>query len=477
MIKFVLWICLILASHQLDYDKEYIEYKEKLKEKIIFQADECLISTPFKFLRNIDQYNDPKQFFCEDHFESNINRLPLSGTADTIPWSGSYWPLRYGGISARYCNNEKNTIRHIDSKGNIGSFYTYNVSINLYSQPEEHNKHYDPNDISSFQDYVEKYYSPSEKYDILIGDSDYTLTNTAKAEGDNMIKTKKNDVPDWMGKCHGWAPASYLEKRPLNKVTLTAADGLTKVKFYPDDIKALLTVYWAENSYKSQFVGGRCKYVNLKEVPSDKNTGLWEDPICFSINPGTLTITLSNQIGLKKKNLVFDPNSNGEIWNHPVYSYEMNYFNIMTNQEGDLNDSKVPLTVLKRETGNLFIQYLMNKSTGKTKSVVGVKLSVHFVSENDPSQEGEKDVKETKKYNYVIELDENDEIIGGEWMTNKHPIFIWNASDPLSEEEIKFKGSVEELNELKQSAIEASSRNTVLRDIVKYLLNLSTQTN
>ena len=57
-------------------------------------------------------------------------------------------------------------------------------------------------------------------------------------------------------------------------------------------------------------------------------------------------------------------------------------------------------------------------------------------------------------------------------MSNKHTVFIWIASDPLINQKVNFNGTVVDLRELRQSAVEASSKNTVLREIMKYILNL-----
>jgi len=50
-------------------------------------------------------------------------------------------------------------------------------SIVRYHQPADHNEHYNSDD---FENYVDNIYSPSEKYDLLVGDTNYTLTNSMK---------------------------------------------------------------------------------------------------------------------------------------------------------------------------------------------------------------------------------------------------------------------------------------------------------
>jgi hypothetical protein len=274
----------------------------------------------------------------------------------------------------------------------------------------------------------------------------------------------------WMDSCF------YLAKRPVNQVVLTAADGKTNITFFPDDIKAFITTYYAEAQFKSQFIGGRCPYENLKDVPADNATGLWEDAKCFSINPASLTMTLGNQIGLLKKNLIYDPDSNGEVWNQPVYGYQMSYYNVLNHTSGYIDSVKVPIGDLKDKT-NAFLNFVLRKASSGTKYVIGVKLTVDFVFENTASHITQNpDRKDSRSYEFVLELDESGNILGGEWTKNNHAIFAWTAQNPngIGDTQVPtFNGSVTELNSLTKVAVEASSRNTVLKAIAEYLVNKS----
>jgi Transglutaminase elicitor len=106
------------------------------------------------------------------------------------------------------------------------------------------------------ESYISKYFSASEKYDLLLADDSFTLTNQNKMQGEAF--SKNDDVEFWMGICHGWAPASLLFQRPQRDVTLLAADGKTKIKFYADDIRGLLSLKYASTPFETVFVGGRC---------------------------------------------------------------------------------------------------------------------------------------------------------------------------------------------------------------------------
>jgi len=112
---------------------------------------------------------------------------------------------------------------------------------------------------------------------------------------------------------------------------------------------------------------------------------------------------------------------------------------------------------------------------------MGVEMTIHFVFENPPQYGNDTlpDNTDSRKYRFFIELDQNENVIGGEWSKNKHPIFIWNPAEGkpihgLGDKQVpSFNGSVEELNKLSDIASAVSSQNTVLGAIVKYFVEKS----
>ena len=54
--------------------------------------------------------------------------------------------------------------------------------------------------------------SPSEKYDLLVGDKNFTLTKAMWNEGLGYYN-RNGSVERWMGICHGWAIAAYMYPR------------------------------------------------------------------------------------------------------------------------------------------------------------------------------------------------------------------------------------------------------------------------
>jgi hypothetical protein len=445
-------------------------YKNYIRDKIMSNPASCFDSLIF---REISDSDNPYSFFCKP-YEKNIYKLPKNGEVEKMPWAGHFWPIKYGGMSVRFSEGSKNTMAEYDDSGNFVKMYTWKESVKKYKQPAEHNSIYN---TSKFQQYVEKFYSPAEKYDLLVGDFNYTLTNKLKEEG-NYVERDNQDVPVWMGYCHGWTPASFLEKQPTRSVKLLASDNKTLITFLPDDVKALVTLYYSNAEIKNFFLGNRCKYKNHTLIPKDNSTGLWEDYSCFGINPGAFVITFANQIGINKQNLIFDPDSKGDIWNQPVVKYSIKFFNIQTRVEGELDATIISLESLINEKDKI-IQFLLRKSSKACKYLLGVRFYVYYIMEEEPVHVEESNINlednmSLKVYEFVLELDEGNNIIGGEWLSNQHPIFLWTPDlryKPTTKFDfVSFNGDVESLRKLSTFAKEASENTLVIKSIIDYLI-------
>jgi hypothetical protein len=125
---------------------------------------------------------------------------------------------------------------------------------------------------------------------------------------------------------------------------------------------------------------------------------------------------------------------------------------------------------------------MISKKDSRSQFSLAVNITVNFVFENFPYH-GVKPSRNNNhqiSYSFVLELDEHENITGGEWLDNFHPNFIWT----LDEKDIKrrydedkivesFNGSVEELHKLRNVAIVASEDKKVLKAIVDYLVETS----
>jgi hypothetical protein len=261
--------------------------------------------------------------------------------------------------------------------------------------------------------------SPSEKYDILVGDKKMTLTSRMWEEGKKYY-SRNGKVEPWMGLCHGWAPAAYMLPRPTASVTVLAADGKTFVTFYPSDIKALGTLLWAKVKTASHFIGGRC---NEKNPAVDSQTGRILSQKCFDTNPGTWHLAVVNQIGASGRSMILDATYDYEVWNQPIVGYKYRLFNP---QKMRYARSVTEASALKTGFDNdRFRKY----RDSETDTIVGVAMDVSYLVETSPEQyspdSSRYDRIQTVRYYYDLELDGLGNIIGGEWYQNAHPDFLW----------------------------------------------------
>jgi Transglutaminase elicitor len=344
----------------------------------------------------------------------NINTLDenfKTGEVTIKPWSDDYWAIRTGITGKRYLD---------PNFPGLTTEKPWLDSYNYYLQNP-------PKDVDA------KLYSPSEKYDSLVADTKWTLTDAGWAEG-KRFNDEHGDVEKWMGICHGWAPASFMEPRPTHSVQAQkyTPEGLSTetIEFLPDDIKALATLKWANGinatadlKYSgTRFMGWRC---NTKDPITDSETGRVTDPGCFDINPGTWHIIVTNQIAREARPFVIDAAFDYEVWNHPVTKYEYTYFNPKSlDYVKTLDAARTQLD--DSEFKDKFKKYRNNP---KAVEVVGVVMTVWYVVETSPhgspTNSPSQDRTRSAQYHYDLELDKQGKIIGGEWYQNRHPDFVW----------------------------------------------------
>jgi CheY-like chemotaxis protein len=113
--------------------------------------------------------------------------------------------------------------------------------------------------------------------------------------------------------------------------------------FFPNDIKALVSLMWAHSTIQSNviFEGNRCnkknpdkdKYGRYIDVTIDRDdTTLL--PRCADVHPGILHVSMVNLLGIEGRSFVVDHNPTAAIANQPVSGYELYYFNPKDGKEG-----------------------------------------------------------------------------------------------------------------------------------------------
>jgi hypothetical protein len=135
---------------------------------------------------------------------------------------------------------------------------------------------------------------PLGKYDQVAG------TQAAAWEKDNHVLTAKEN---WFGHCHAWSASCVSEKQP------TQVRQVKQVSFGVGDQKGLLAACHGQdiaNSYGQRF-----------ENPAT------DDP--DDIYPDELWRVLQLYLKEKKIPLIMDMDPGPQVWNYPVYQYQVEY--------------------------------------------------------------------------------------------------------------------------------------------------------
>lgn len=331
------------------------------------------------------------------NIESLDNLKLTSAALKQIPWADSYWPIYKGLIGIRY------------SDPNFPDSKNFLVNYNYISA--------NPADaiVASGDSNTIDQLSPAEKYDLLVGDSNWTLTRYAWDQGKRYLE-KENIVPSWVGICHGWSAAAHMNVAVSHRPIVALSTKNIPITFYPSDIKALQSMIWANASPTARFIGTKCKV----SKPQKNSIGRVIDPDCLDSNPATFHLILTNQLGINQRSFVMDETYDAEVWNFPVTAYKYKYFNPQT-LEPTLNIKRaiIPIESFKVDKFKEF-------RSAEVRYVVGIIIDTTYVIEIAPNR-GSQDASPQKTFRhfYDLELNAKFEIIGGEWYANAHPDFIW----------------------------------------------------
>jgi hypothetical protein len=370
---------------------------------------------------------------------AEMARLGINSGATSLDlWSGHYWPHYQGSLGVRYRDNS--FISLMKEHDQFDKFKELKEKTPLYTYSGKENS-----------------LSPAEKYDLVVGDSLMSLTKYSWEIGEKAEKLGK--VPTWRGICDGWSAASQMMPRPTKSVTLKTPSG-TPITFYPEDIKALGSQLYARAQKNVIFLGKRCYPV----------IGIFSGG-CDATNPGALHKAIVNRVGVLKKSFNADVSKSSEVWNYPVKSYKLTYYNVFSNLES--SDFKKVYEVFEKK--HRFAK--SGRRHERTYAIVGVKAEVVFADmreahklETDGTAQ---DANLVKTYYYDLELDRNFSILGGEWYSSG-PDFIWAPNDvtyPVSDGEVQTKPVTE--NEIRKAAQISSKVGQPLSVIVEKLFQES----
>lgn len=255
--------------------------------------------------------------------------------------------------------------------------------------------------------------SPLEKYDNAFNGGQ---NKAVEWEIKNHTRAPSDPDSGWAGHCNGFSSAAQRHEEPKNPVT---ENGET---FSPLEIKALLAEI--HMSAKFYIIGGnRCDNLEIENKPTTRDQRADPEIMgeCEDVNPASFHLAVTNWIGRQKHALIMDRQLSEQVWNYPVYSYSI-----------ESSEDNLTLAQVRQN-------YLSGSSTTYeynplATSFAYVKMQVTY---SDAFSTGERLGQQTpvsKVYEYILEKNQADEVIGGEWIRSSvtnHPDFIWVALEPV----------------------------------------------
>lgn len=329
-----------------------------------------------------NEANDP--FAFDRNFNTYFNQLPAQGELkdNRLGWPGNHWANYLGGVAHRW------------SAANPQNF-TYK----MHSLTDL--KKMDQNKINEL--------SPAEKFDIYKSNYNYPITRKVLGR----LSPRENE---WHGICHGYAPAALNHPEPA-RVTLKNRDGIS-ITFYSSDVAALMSHYYAKViTTPVVLIGKRCNYMADTEIPQRSQSA------CDDLNAGAFHIVLGNKLGLKGTGFIADIDRYFEVWNHIAVN-----FNSIYRAELEPSKSSAEGTV-KRVQVETIVTYAAAIAP-KFDPVIGTDSAEYAQN----------------TYEYYLDLDEKGFIIGGDWIGDKRPDFVWSQKKAI------FNGDWAALNEIYRPA-------------------------
>jgi hypothetical protein len=394
-----------------------------------------------------DYRNAPDRFRVD--LDYTLANLPKSGKALNDPWTDTYWPTYQDSVNVRWQKNLD------DYSRSLSPIEKYDVVFNGWDpqsvkdlrpfdsdncDPESWDAEYYEK-LGPAASYISRYKGNQRTRDAVtngrvnefckaipeascVTRCDECLESCESEDQEcregclddkfscNELCTNKDEdrggVETWWGLCHAWVPAAVLEAEPKQAVEY---EGIT---FDVSDIKALLILAYDQS--KAHMIGGRC---NEKEVERDED-GRIKNSECRDTNAGTFHVIVTNFLGKMKRAFAEDRTYNYEVWNQPVIGYEVE------SQEDITKERAIELVGLEGD------EYSYN--TDATRFAL-VQTSLDWVGESEASTIPESIEHYTSRdhYVYILEMNDDGVIIGGEWLTtsgegphgDEPPDFLW----------------------------------------------------
>lgn len=437
-------------------------------KKLLFAT--CLlsvVSSSFAF-----EGNNKPSWILGNTYETNIDNLPESARLDdeTIPWANSFWPHIYGGIAFRWNNyyTEKPSFAkyHVEIaeiKSEIAelqkSIFVENMDQNstknviaqitnlqtrqhqqLLKKKALHQEYFfsikrprSTADLKNLTQVELDKLSPAEKFDVykyMIGATqEYTPTLTSEVLGQTGPYREY-----WEGVCNGWTSAA-LEFHEPNPLTIKKK-GIT-LKLGSSDLKALLSYYHdamttnlsTQNLMMVNRVGNKCNesfgeeawFIKdgveyYKTIKNNKIITKRVPEECVDTDPGAFHLVIGNMIGLRKTGFTAEAVRDEEVWNQPVYEY------ISSVKPSDKIRPNATKGTAKQYHVTMEMRYA---NDGGRMYWINDGSDDEFYAWWNTTNGTSNYRHAHKDLEYFVDVDENNNIIGGMWLSYERPDFLW----------------------------------------------------
>ena len=175
-------------------------------------------------------------------------------------------------------------------------------------------------------------------------------------------------------------------------------------------------------------------------APAPKSGQLHLTIGCRDVNPMTLHLALTKLLREQKQGFVFDKDRYSQVWNQPVFGYDLEYLPIKT--KTGMSEPGVPVSIDDVDDP------LKDFRAARTAYLVSISAQIHYGVEYGPllryDAKGADEMTRTLQTVYTLELDDSRNIIGGEWgrvassgdtsfeAASEQPDFLWYSEPKAS---------------------------------------------
>ena len=341
---------------------------------------------------------------------TELSRLPLVGEASSGAWSALPWSGLQDSTNARWLDGELSPMQKYDAAynewGNTKNFMELKAFNPERCDLEPHDADYYKL-LGPAAEWMSRHRGNWAAHDSVDSDGDKAVDECDDLDGVDQQRDLQ----------HAWAAATMVEREPVLPVTVG------DVTFWPSDIKALLlTVYDNATSF---ILNGTCRAAIIDRA----GNGDLSLKGCEGTDAGDFHILLTNFVGRFQVVIAMEVADGETTTPRPIDSY------LIDVQRQITSDEALALLGLEASEDGA---YAPNPDARGWREI---NLTSHG---RKPAAVGHTDAPEetdslvvSQAYRYVLELDGDERVIGGQWISDEKesppPSYLWIAQGPRFE--------------------------------------------